>query len=122
MTLREKLSPGIRGIASLKNPVDLTGSAVDEDFLAAAEVLSLDDDLDCILILLLPYSPGISADIGARLSHVYQREGKPMIAYVPNEEKYRIIIEGFELNRVPVASSVEGAVFMAEALKRSMPC
>ncbi len=120
--IQEKLSPGIRSIASLGNPVDLTGSAVDEDFIAAAEVMSRDSSIDCILILLLPYSPGISADIGARLSHVYQREGKPMIAYVPNEEKYRIIIEGFELNRVPVAASVEGAVLMAEALRRCRPC
>lgn len=120
--IREKLSTGVQAIASLKNPVDLTGSAVDDDFIAAVEVLSRDASVDCLLILLLPYSPGISADIGARLSHVYQREGKPMIAYVPNEEKYRIIIEGFELNRVPVASSVEGAVLMAEALRRCMPC
>jgi acetyltransferase len=120
--IRERLSPEIRSIASLKNPVDLTGSARDTDFIAAAEVMSRDPDIDCILILLLPYSPGISADIGARLSQVFQREGKPMIAYVPKEDKYAIIIEGFELNRVPVAASVEDAVLMAEALRRSLPC
>lgn len=120
--IREKLSSGVRTIASLNNPVDLTGSAKDEDFIAAAEAMSRDPGIDCLLILLLPYSPGISADIGARLSHVFQREGKPMIAYVPHEEKYRIIIEGFELNRVPVAPSVEGAVLMAEALRRTTPC
>ncbi|MFH1156170.1 MAG: CoA-binding protein [Pseudomonadota bacterium] len=120
--IREKLSPEIRSIASLRNPVDLTGSARDVDFIAAAEAMSRDPEIDCILILLLPYSPGISADIGARLSHVYQREGKPMIAYVPKEDKYAIIIEGFELNRVPVAASVEDAVLMAEALRRFMPC
>jgi len=72
--------------------------------------------------LLIPYSPGVSADIGAKLSQVARNEDKPMIAYVPNEDKYRIIIEGFELNNIPVASSVEGAVLMATALKRCRPC
>ena len=116
------LTPEIRDIASLANPMDLTGSSVDEDMITAARYLSRDDNIDCLLVLLLPYSPGISADIGARLSQVARNEGKPMIAYVPHENKYRIIIEGFELNRIPVAASVEGAVLMAKALKRCRPC
>jgi acetyltransferase len=120
--IREKLSPSIRAIAPLTNPLDLTGSAVDEDFIAAATALSRTPGIDAILILLLPYSPAISADLGARLSHVYRREGTPLIAYVPHVEKYRMLIEGFELNRVPVSSSIEGAVLMAEALRRCRTC
>ena len=121
-SIKEQLSPSVQPIASLGNPVDLTGSAVDEDFIGAATGLSASPDIDCLLILLLPYSPGISSDLGARLSHVYQKEGKPMVAYVPHEEKYRMLIEGFELNRVPVSSSIEGAVLMVEALRRCQPC
>ena len=120
--IQEQLSASVRPIASLGNPVDLTGSAVDEDFIGAATGLSASPDIDCVLILLLPYSPGISSDLGARLSHVYQKEGKPMVAYVPHEEKYRMLIEGFELNRVPVSSSIEGAVLMVEAMRRCRPC
>jgi acyl-CoA synthetase (NDP forming) len=120
--IQKQLSASVQPIASLGNPVDLTGSAVDEDFIAAATGLSTSPDIDCVLILLLPYSPGISSDIGARLSHVYQKEGKPMVAYVPHEEKYRMLIEGFELNRVPVSSSIEGAVLMVEAMRRYQPC
>ncbi|MEX1297550.1 MAG: CoA-binding protein [Desulfotignum sp.] len=120
--IQSQLSPEIQAIASLKNPLDLTGSCVDEDILTAVRHLSRDPGVDCILALLLPYSPGISADIGAKLSLVARNEGKPLIAYVPNEDKYKIIIEGFELNRIPVASSVEGAVLMAKALKRCHPC
>jgi acyl-CoA synthetase (NDP forming) len=112
----------VQPIASLGNPVDLTGSAVDEDFIVAVSGISASPDIDCVLILLLPYSPGISSDLGARLSHVYQKEGKPMVAYVPHEEKYRMLIEGFELNRVPVSSSIEGAVLMVEAMRRCQPC
>jgi acyl-CoA synthetase (NDP forming) len=120
--IREGLSPSVREIASVSNPIDLTGSAVDDDFVAAAEALSSDPEIECILILLLPYSPGVTMDLGARLSRIFLQECKPIIAYVPHIEKYRILIEGFELNRVPVAHSIESAVLMAEALRRCQPC
>ncbi|WP_457551539.1 CoA-binding protein [Desulfobacula sp.] len=120
--IKENLSPVIKDIASLVNPLDLTGSCVDSDIVTSVRQLSRDVNIDCILALLLPYSPGVSADIGAKLSQVARNEGKPMIAYVPNEDKYKIIIEGFELNNIPVASSVDGAALMAKALVRCRPC
>lgn len=120
--IRSKLSDSLKSIASLENPIDLTGSATDDDFVTAAQSLSELGDIDCVIILLLPYSPGITADLGARLSRVYQKEGKPLVAYVPHVEKYRMLIEGFELNRVPVSASIEGAVLMVEALRRCRPC
>ena len=91
--IREQLTPEIRDIASLTNPLDLTGSCGDSDIEASVRHLARDENIECILTLLLPYSPGISADIGAKLSQVARNEGKPMIAYVPNEDKYKIIIE-----------------------------
>ena len=120
--IRTSLSANIRDIASLENPVDLTGSAVDDDFVAALSALSRTPEVDSVLLLLLPYSPGISSDLGARLSYVHQQNGKPLVAYVPHVEKYRILIEGFELNNVPVASSIDGAAFMVEAMRRCRPC
>ncbi len=120
--LRSKLSPSIGQIASLGNPLDLTGSATDEDFIHMAEALSRKPDVDCILLLLLPYLPGITLDLGARLGQIYENEKKPMIAYIPHVERYRMLIEGFEQSRVPVSPSIEGAVLMAEAMKRCMPC
>jgi acetate---CoA ligase (ADP-forming) len=118
----ENLSASIQGIASLENPVDLTGSARDDDFVAAANGLSQASEVDCVILLLLPYSPGISSDLGARLSYVFRREDKPLVAYVPHQEKYRMLIEGFELNNVPVSSSIDGAVLMVEALRRCRTC
>ncbi len=120
--MRSGLSASIRDIASLENPVDLTGSSSDEDFEAAVGALGRAPEVDCLLLLLLPYSPGISSDLGARLSYVHQQTGKPLVAYVPHVEKYRILIEGFELNNVPVASSIDGAAFMVEAMRRCRPC
>ena len=116
--LKQALSPSVQAIAATGNPVDLTGSAVDDDFVAAAEVLSRTSEVDCIVVLILPYSPGTTSDLGARLSEVYLKERKPMVAYVPNLERYRILIEGFEQNHIPVSPAIEGVVLMAKALRR----
>jgi acyl-CoA synthetase (NDP forming) len=120
--LRNVLSPAVQNIASFANPVDLTGSSTDDDFIVAARFLSRTDMVDCIMLLLLPYQPGITMDLGARLSLVYEQEGKPMIAYVPHIEKYSMLVEGFMLNNIPVAHSVEDAVHMAESLRRYKAC
>ena len=120
--IRAKLSSSIQTIASIANPIDLTGSAVDDDFVAAADGLSSTPEIDCIIVLLLPYLPGITSDLGARLSQISRRAGKPLVAYVPHVEKFRMLIEGFEFNRAPVSPSIEGAVHMAEAMRRSQPC
>lgn len=120
--LRQALSPSIQGIACLRNPIDLTGSAVDEDFIVAAEHLSRYGGIDCILLLILPYAPGTTSDLGARLGRVHLREGKPLVAYVPHIERYRMLIEGFGFNNIPVSPAIEGAVLMADALRRSRAC
>lgn len=117
--LQEGFSKSIRSIASVGNPVDLTGSALESDFVTAVKTLSSITDIDSILLLLLPYLPGISSDIGASLSQIYRQSGKPLVAYVPHVDKYQMLIDGFELNRVPVASSIESAVYMTSVLRRS---
>ena len=122
LELKKRVSRRVRTIASFGNPIDLTGSGMDEDFMAAAQFLRDKPEVDCVLLLLLPYVPGITSDLGARLSQLYRQEGKPLIAYVPHVERYRMFIEGFELNRIPVAHSIQGAVHMAEALRRRKPC
>ena len=95
---------------------------MDEDFVTATNFLIRREGIDCILILLLPYLPGITSDLGARLSQIHRQTGKPMIAYIPHVEKYLMFIEGFQLNQIPVAHSIEEAVHMAEALRRNQPC
>ena len=120
--LRAMLSERLQGIASFGNPIDLTGSAMDDDFVGATKALSKRDDIDCVVILLLPYSPGITSDVGARLSQICRQEGKPLVAYVPHVEKYQMFVEGFQFNQVPVSHSIEEAIHMALAMKRRRPC
>ncbi|HPJ38972.1 MAG TPA: CoA-binding protein, partial [Spirochaetota bacterium] len=108
----------VQGICSLGNPVDLTGSAGDFDFQTAVKFFLEKHYVDCILLLLLPYLPGITSDIGARIAQLARESGKPVITYMPHIDKYGIFIDGFESNGVPVAHSVEGAVYMALGLAR----
>lgn len=116
--IRQGLSPSVKTIASCLNPVDLTGSAVDQDIVSTAVLMSQLKDIDCIVILILPYAPGMSQDLGALLGSVPRKSNIPIIAYLPRLDKYRILIEGFEINNVPVAHSIEGAIHMAEALMK----
>ena len=120
--MKNNLTENIRSIASIANPADLTGSSIDEDFVACAKVMGASAEVDCVIILLLPYIPGITLDIGVKLSGISKQFNKPFIAYVPQVEKYDMLIEGFELNGIPVSPSIEGAVLMAKALARRQPC
>jgi acetyltransferase len=116
------VSPTIRDISSFANPIDLTGSAVDDDFMEVVRLVSRNDDIECIIVLLLPYLPHVTMDLGAKLSLLYQQEGKPIVAYVPHVDKYRMLVEGFMLNKIPVADSIEDAVHMVEAMRRYKSC
>jgi len=120
--IKKNLTGNIQAIAALGNPADLTGSAIDDDFIACAKVMGASPEIDCVIVLLLPYIPGITLDIGVKLSSVSKQLNKPFIAYVPQVEKYDMLIEGFELNGIPVAPSIDGAVLMAKALVRKKPC
>ncbi len=119
--IRQNLSASVQSIASTGNPVDLTGSGVDEDFVGAVRMLFSREEIECVIVLLLPYLPGITSDLGSKLSTLSRQLNKPLIAYVPHVEKYDMLIEGFELNGTPVSPSIEGAVLMATALRRNKP-
>ena len=47
---------------------------------------------------------------------------KDLPVELPHVEKYRMLIEGFELNGIPVSPSVGGAVLRADAMRRCKPC
>jgi acyl-CoA synthetase (NDP forming) len=118
-TIRATLSPSVQPIAICANPVDVTGSAVDMDFVGAARSMMMMDNIDCVVMLALPYMPGVSIDLGGMLGIMRRNFNKPLIAYVPRLEKYGSTVEGFELNGVPVAHSVEGALKMAQGLVKN---
>lgn len=120
--LRNLCSPSVRPIGSFANPVDLTGSAIDDDFVAAARYLCRKKEIDSIIVLLLPYAPALTQNAGAHLSMIHRQEGKPFIAYMPHVDRYAMLIEGFRKNQIPVAQSVQDAVQMIAVLRRRARC
>jgi acetyltransferase len=115
--MREVMTPAYRGIASFRNPCDLTGSASDIDYENVLEIMLEFENIDAGLLLLLPYAPGISLQIGARVANVSKRHTKTVVAYVPDLPKYEVIIRGFELNGIPVADTIEEAVQMLNGIR-----
>lgn len=116
--MRAAMNPAYQGIASFRNPCDLTGSASDTDYENVLDIMLSLDKIDAGLLLLLPYAPGISLQIGARVANVSKRHPKTVVAYVPNLGKYEVIIRGFELNGIAVADTIEEAVQMLNGIRK----
>ena len=116
--MREVMTPEYRGIASFRNPCDLTGSAADVDYERVLDRMLEFESIDAALLLLLPYAPGISLQIGARVANVAKRYHKTVVSYVPDLEKYEVIIRGFELNGIPVGDTIEEAVQMLNGIRQ----
>lgn len=113
----ELMNPVAREIASFNNPIDMTGSVLDKDIENIIEYLSGIERIECILLLLLPYPPNISFQIGRRITNVVANKQKPIITFIPYVEKYQMIIESLELGNIPVFHSIKEVVQAASALK-----
>ncbi|MHA1726150.1 MAG: CoA-binding protein [Promethearchaeota archaeon] len=111
------LNPVAREIASFNNPIDLTGSVLDRDIENMISFLSDIERIECIILLLLPYPPNISFQIGRRIANVVVSKKKPIVAFLPYVEKYSLIIESLELNNIPVFHEIKEAVQAVAALK-----
>ncbi len=118
--LYESVNPSAAAIATFDNPIDLTGSVTDKDIENCLELLLSFDNVEGIVVLLVPYVPTISMQIGRRLSNIVQNSPppkKPVIAYLPWLRRYGIIIKGLELNKaIPVAHTVEESIQMMHCL------
>ena len=115
--MKESLNPIAREIASFNNPIDLTGSVLDADIVNMVQYLSQMDKLECIILLILPYPPSISFQVGRRIANVVSQERKPVICFIPYIEKYSLIIESLEISNIPVFHSIKEAVQAVSALK-----
>ncbi|MEJ2278331.1 MAG: CoA-binding protein [Candidatus Lokiarchaeota archaeon] len=116
--MKKLVNPTARNIASFNNPIDLTGSAKDEDVDNLVQYLSKIERVECIIVLILPYTPTVSFQIGRRIANAVIQGKKPLVCFMPYIEKYGSIIEGLELSNIPVFHSIEEAVQAISALKR----
>jgi acyl-CoA synthetase (NDP forming) len=115
--MKELTNPVAREIASFNNPIDLTGSVQDEDIERVLEYLSKIERIECVILLILPYAPSISFQIGRRISNVITNYKKPVVCFIPYIKKYGLIIEALELGNIPVFHSIKEAVQAVSAMK-----
>ncbi len=115
--LKERMNPVAREIASFNNPIDLTGSVLDTDIENIIRYLSDIERIECIILLLLPYPPNISFQIGRRIANIVSSKNKPVVCFVPYVPKYSLIIESLELANIPVFHSIKETVQAVSALK-----
>ncbi len=118
LEMRNLVNPVARGIATFENPIDLTGSARDEDLENIIKYLSKIDRVECIIILILPYTPSITFQIGRRIANTVTISKKPVLCFIPYIPKYGSIIESLELSNIPVFHSIEEAVQGVLMLKK----
>ena len=111
------VSPTAARIAGFDNPVDLTGAATEEDVASVLEYLLVQKNVDMIISLILPYPPQISMSLGRRIVDIANTHSKPVINFVPWDEKYNLIREALEINNFPCTHTIEEAVIMAKALQ-----
>ena len=116
--MKELINPVAREIASFSNPIDLTGSVLDMDIENTIRYLSDVKRIECIILLLLPYPPNISFQIGRRIANIVSSKRKPVVCFVPYVPKYSLIIESLELAHIPVFHSIKEAVQAVSALKQ----
>ncbi|MFO8018910.1 MAG: CoA-binding protein [Promethearchaeia archaeon] len=116
--MKAQMNPTARKIAAFNNPIDLTGSVLDKDIENLLEYLSKIERIECILLLLLPYPPNISFQVGRRISNIVSMHKKPVICFVPYVEKYSLIIQSLELANIPVFHSIKEVVQAASAVKK----
>jgi len=115
--MKELMNPVAREIASFNNPIDLTGSVLDTDIEDIIRYLSDIDRIECIILLLLPYPPNISFQVGRRIANIVSTKNKPVVCFVPYVPKYSLIIESLELAYIPVFHSIKETVQSVSALK-----
>jgi acetyltransferase len=115
--LKSLMNPTAQEIASFNNPIDLTGSVLDTDIEDVLRYLSSIERIECIILLLLPYPPNISFQIGRRIANIVTSKNKPVVCFVPYVSKYSLIIESLELANIPVFHSIKETVQAVSALK-----
>ena len=116
--MRKLVNPTAKSIASFGNPIDLTGSAKDEDLENLITYLSKIERVECIIVLILPYTPSITFQVGRRIANTVTFTKKPLVCFIPYIPKYGTITEALELSNIPVFHSIEEAVLGVSTLKK----
>jgi acyl-CoA synthetase (NDP forming) len=106
-------------IAATHNPVDLTGSVLDDQFEVSAELMFADPKIDGVIFLGLHHMPGLKEKYIDSVAKVASKYTKPMVVCDIGETEMALYTRSrFDRLGVPAFSSPEDAARAMKALVR----
>lgn len=112
-----KANGSILKIAATHNPVDLTGSVTDEQFVASADLMFQDSEVDGIIFLGLHHMPGLREKYIDDVSKVAGKYCKPIVMCDIGETEMALYTRSrFDRLGIPAFSSPEDAARAMRAL------
>ncbi len=104
-------------IAATHNPVDLTGSVTDDQFVMAADLMFQDTEIDGIIFLGLHHMPGLREKYIDGVAKISMKYSKPIVMCDIGETEMALYTRGrFDRLSVPSYSSPEDAARAMKAL------
>lgn len=105
-----KANGSILKIAATHNPVDLTGSVTDEQFVASADLMFQDPEIDGIIFLGLHHMPGLREKYIDDVAKVASKYTKPIVMCDIGETEMALYTRSrFDRLGIPAYSSPEDA-------------
>lgn len=111
----KRLSAKLLGFSATGNPIDLTGSVTDKDYVTALEE-GLRDEFDVVIITVLWGAPEITETLADKLKEVKNSYNKPLLICTPSSEFTLRMAQCFEENGMPVFFTPESAARAAAVL------
>lgn len=116
-TAVKKLKEKLPAFASVRNPVDLTGSVRDEHYIAALQEAPA-EEYDLAIVSLLWGPPLLTEGVAEKIRNFAESCGKPIIISSPGGRFSRELVSVFTKTGMPVFFSPESAVRAAAVLCR----
>ncbi len=112
---RKRLRAKLPGFFATSNPIDLTGSVTDADYVTALEE-GLRDEFDVVIVTVLWGAPEITEKVADELKEVRDSSNKPILICSPCCGLTRRLAQRFEENGMPVFFTPESAARAAAVL------
>jgi acyl-CoA synthetase (NDP forming) len=110
---------GLDRLVNARNPLDITPMASDEVYEAAIRVLLESDDVDAIVVGVVPLTVALKTapgelehedSVAGRLSRLFAETHKPLVAVVDSGPRYDSFVRALRVAGIPVFPSADQAI------------
>lgn len=116
--LQKKISAKFPAFYGINNPLDLTGSATDDEFISALDA-GLKESYNIAIVSLLWGPPQLTEGLVYKLKAAIKKHDNPVIICSPGGTFTRKMNRAFEDNGIPVFNTPEAAVRAAAVLAKN---